>query len=75
VTTTGNNVDAFLDRDNDLQPDVPPPVAVGATNGFDFPMDLSLAPLSYASASTVQFFWRANWYHDECTSMDLMNPR
>ena len=64
MNTTGNNVEAMLDRDNNSQPDVPPPVATGTTNGFDFPLDLKFNPLTYASASTVQLFWRANWYHD-----------
>ena len=62
-TTMGNNAQVFLDRDNNQQADVPPPVG-GPTRTFDFPLDLTKDPLTYASASTVQLFYRVNWYHD-----------
>ena len=62
--TTGNNADAFLDRDLDFAPDIPRPQATGANRIFNFPLDLTQDPLTYANASTVQLFYRANWYHD-----------
>ncbi len=64
LSTSGNNIDAFLDRNFDTVPDVPRPQAQTTNNIFDYPLDLSLDPLSYQQASTVQLFWRANWYHD-----------
>ena len=62
-TTTGNNIDAFLDRNFDQQPDQPRPVG-NPDRVFEFPLDLTLDPTNYIDASTVQLFWRANWYHD-----------
>ncbi len=62
-TTTGNNADAFLDRNFDQQPDQPRPVG-NPNRVFDFPLDLTLDPTNYIDGSTVQLFWRANWYHD-----------
>ena len=68
--TTGNNADAFLwrqlnaDATGNYIPDKPRPQA-DTNRVFDFPMDLnSQQPLDYADASTVQLFYRANWYHD-----------
>ncbi|HLH55987.1 MAG TPA: M36 family metallopeptidase [Verrucomicrobiae bacterium] len=63
-TTTGNNADAFLDRNLDLSPDVPRPQGFSTNRVFNFPLDLNSDPLTYAAASTVQLFYRANWYHD-----------
>ena len=69
--TTGNNADAFRCRDLNTDssgayvPDVPRPQATGANRVFDFPINLTNNdPIVYASASTVQLFYRANWYHD-----------
>jgi uncharacterized repeat protein (TIGR01451 family) len=62
TTTTGNNVDAFLDRNADGMPDQPRPQ--GTNRVFTFPQDLTMDPTNYIDASTVQLFWRANWYHD-----------
>lgn len=64
LSTSGNNIDAFLDRNFDTIPDVPRPQALTTNNVFDYPLNLALDPLSYQQASTVQLFWRANWYHD-----------
>jgi hypothetical protein len=63
-TTTGNNVDAFVDRNFDLSPDVPRPVGITTNRIFNFPFYLNQDPITYGAASTVQLFWRANWYHD-----------
>ncbi len=69
--TTGNNVDAFLwrsgtnvDQYGNPIPDVPRPQATGTNRVFNFPLSLTNDPSSYESASTVQLFYRANWYHD-----------
>jgi uncharacterized repeat protein (TIGR01451 family) len=62
-TTTGNNVDAFLDRNFDGTPDVPRPQG-NPSRVFNFPCDLTQDPTNYIDASTVELFWRANWYHD-----------
>jgi hypothetical protein len=63
-STVGNNADAFLDRNLDLIPDVPHPSGFGTNRVLNFPIDLTSDPRTYASASTVQLFYRANWYHD-----------
>jgi uncharacterized repeat protein (TIGR01451 family) len=62
-TTTGNNVDAFVDRDFNGFPDQARPVG-NPNRVFDFPLDLTLDPVNYISASTVQLFYGANFYHD-----------
>jgi hypothetical protein len=63
-TTIGNNVQAFLDRNFDQQPDGPTPIGTGTNLTFNFPLDLTRDPLSYSDASVVQAFYRVNWYHD-----------
>ncbi len=63
--TSGNNASAFLDRNLDGLPDVPLPSATGTNRVFDFPLNLTNQPTTYQSASTVQLFYRANWYHDK----------
>ena len=63
-TTTGNNVDAFVDRNFDGAPDQARPVG-NPMRVFDFPQDLTVDdPTNYIDASTVQLFYRANAYHD-----------
>jgi uncharacterized repeat protein (TIGR01451 family) len=62
-TTTGNNVDCFLDRDGNFQADGPRPT--GTPNRvFDFNIDLTADPSTYTNASVVQMFYWQNWYHD-----------
>ena len=62
--TLGNNLDAFLDRDGDGQPDVARPQ--GSPNRvFDFTQDLTQSPTTYESASIAQLFYWGNWYHDK----------
>ena len=61
--TSGNNVDAHLDRNDDNQPDLP------RTTGnpwrvFDFGLNLGGDPSSYGNASVVQLFYWDNWMHD-----------
>jgi len=62
-TTTGNNVDAFLDRDGNGLPDQPRPTG-NPNRVFDFPLDLTLDPANYEDAATVQMFYWVNYYHD-----------
>ena len=46
-TTTGNNVDVFLDRNGDFQPDRA--VRLGSPNGvFDLPINLNADPSTYS---------------------------
>lgn len=61
--TQGNNVDTVLDRNFDQQADGPRPQGNPA-RVFDFPLDLTQAPLSYADAASVQLFYLNNVYHD-----------
>ncbi len=62
--TTGNNVDAHTDLNDDDRPDLPRPQA-GPGRVFDFPMDLTQPPSTYAAASVVQLFYWCNWMHDQ----------
>ena len=62
-TTTGNNADAFADRNFDGQPDQPRPVG-NPNRVFDFSLDLTQDPKTYLDAATVQMFYWLNWYHD-----------
>lgn len=62
-TTTGNNVDVFLDRDGDFQPDRARPTG-NPNRVFDIPINLNNDPSTYADASVVHMFYWQNWYHD-----------
>jgi uncharacterized repeat protein (TIGR01451 family) len=62
-TTTGNNVDTFVDRNFDGFPDQARPVG-NPNRVFDFPLDLTLDPANYIDAATVQMFYWMNFYHD-----------
>ena len=62
--TQGNNTDTFTDRDFDQLPDGIRPQG-NPSRVFNFPLDLSQAPLTYTNASTVQLFYWINRYHDE----------
>jgi hypothetical protein len=73
MTTTGNNVIAFVDRDFDSSPDPgEQPTAtledVGGvqTRTFNFAADLAAEPDTAANeaAATVNTFAVANWWHD-----------
>src|SRR5262249_3883769 len=48
----------------DLSPDNARPQGLGTNRILNFPIDLTSDPKTYAAASTVQLFYRANWYHD-----------
>lgn len=70
ATTTGNNVDAYLDLDGNNVPDAGSldangrPVAQNRT--FDFPLNLSLPPTEANNqrAAVTQLFYLVNKYHD-----------
>ena len=71
TVTTGNNVDAFLDRDFDQEPDddeienIENGRAVSADQVFDFPADeLGQNPFNFAAASVTNAFFYANEAHD-----------
>ena len=61
--TSGNNADAYLDRNADNQPDLPR-VTGNPQFVFDFPLDLSQNPLNYGDASVVNLFYWVNIAHD-----------
>ncbi len=64
VTTSGNNVSAYLDVNADNRADIPPPQ--GTTNRvFDFPFDPNQSPASNSSAAVVNLFYWNNWMHDQ----------
>ena len=64
VTTSGNNVSAYLDVNADNRADIPPPQ--GTTNRvFNFPLDLTQPPQSNSSAAVVNLFYWNNWMHDK----------
>lgn len=64
VTTSGNNVFAYLDVNADNRADIPPPQ--GTTDRvFDFPLDLTQGPGSNSSAAVVNLFYWNNWMHDK----------
>jgi uncharacterized repeat protein (TIGR01451 family) len=62
-TLRGNNADTFVDRDFDQVPDGPA-VQGNPNRVFDFPLDLTLAPIDYTNAATTQLFYLINTYHD-----------
>lgn len=61
--TLGNNINAFLDRNADGQPDSPRPQG-NPTRVFDFPLDLTQAPITYSNAAITELFYWGNVYHD-----------
>lgn len=62
--TQGNNVDAFVDRDFDQQPDGGQRTQGAPPRVFDFPLDVTQDPVTYSNAASVQLFYLINWYHD-----------
>jgi hypothetical protein len=71
--TTGNNVDAHTDLDDDDQPDLPRPFTTLDPPVFDFPFGptgddiqdlLNQTPVSYTNASVVNLFYWNNFMHD-----------
>lgn len=67
--TLGNNVDAHTDFDASANsPDLPRPNG-GVSRTFDFAVDLTQAPSSYANASVTHLFYMNNWVHDQLYSL------
>lgn len=73
-TTTGNNVDAHTDLDDDDEPDLPRPASPQDPPVFDFPFGptgndvqdlLNQQPTSYTNASVVNLFYWNNFMHDK----------
>lgn len=64
TTTQGNNVFAYLDRNNDNNPDTGSAPDGGAALDFDFPIDLSQEPDQYQPASVTNLFYWNNIIHD-----------
>lgn len=65
TVTTGNNADAFLDKNDDGTPDSPRPSS--ASQEFDFPLDFTLGPgnANNQNSAIVNAFYWANWFHDK----------
>lgn len=61
--TRGNNVHAFLDRDDTNQSSGDEPDGTNALL-FDFPLDVTEIPDSFQQAATVQLFYTVNMMHD-----------
>lgn len=59
--TRGNNVYARYDPNGTF---TGTPAFGAPGNVFDFPMNLRLAPSTYANAATTQLFYSMNFYHD-----------
>jgi extracellular elastinolytic metalloproteinase len=70
LTTTGNNVDAYLDRNNDNVADLNSRPTSGANQVFDFAWDGSADPTIGANqmASVTNLFYLNNLLHDRLYS-------
>lgn len=66
-TTIGNNVDAYLDRDNNNAPDASNARPTSATKDFIFTFDLSAAPttITNQNAAVTSLFYLNNVVHDK----------
>jgi MYXO-CTERM domain-containing protein len=68
TVTTGNNVDAFTDRNGDDLPAAPDVRAeMTSPNAFDYAYDEALEPLAndtQSKAAVVNLFYVINWMHD-----------
>lgn len=64
TTTRGTNAHAYLDRDNDNQPDPGRDVDGGPSLTFDQPLDLGQSPLTYQDAAVTNLFYMNNVIHD-----------
>lgn len=61
-TTSGNNVEAMIDRDFTFTPDEP--IEGSPSRVFDFPLSLSNSPKDYRQAACVNLFYWCNVIHD-----------
>ncbi|HEY1015759.1 MAG TPA: M36 family metallopeptidase, partial [Herpetosiphonaceae bacterium] len=64
TTTQGNNVHAYIDADDNDQPDAGGSPSGGAGLDFSFPLNLSQAPSAYRPAATTNLFLWNNYLHD-----------
>jgi len=64
--TTGNNVNAYLDRDDSNTPDANGRPDGGASLAFNYPLDLTVAPTTASNqqAATTNLFYLNNVLHD-----------
>jgi extracellular elastinolytic metalloproteinase len=62
--TVGNNVHAADDLNGDGVPDSGTEADAGGSLLFDFPLDLTQDPTSYASAAVTNLFFWNNYMHD-----------
>ncbi|MFC5380143.1 M36 family metallopeptidase [Aquipuribacter nitratireducens] len=62
--TRGNNVHAYLDRDNNNAPDPGGDVDGGPSLDFDFELDLADDPTDYQPAAVTNLFYLNNVIHD-----------
>ncbi len=62
--TLGNNVDAYLDRNGDGQPDLPRPQG-SPFRVFAPTNDLTQDPNNFGNAAVVNLFYWNNWMHDK----------
>lgn len=65
--TVGNNVDAYLDANNDNSPDGGMRVEGSSFRVFDYPLNLSLSPSNTTNqmAAVANLFYWCNWMHDK----------
>ncbi len=79
-TTTGNNVDAYLDRDGSANVPDPNGRPISVSRFFDLPIAtdanhvITGSPLDYSMATVVQGFYMANLYHDQVYAMGFDEP-
>ena len=66
-TTAGNNVIAGLGLTGrtDMFPDAGSSPTGTSFRTFNYPLDLTQDPSTYANASAVQLFYTCNWMHDQ----------
>jgi hypothetical protein len=64
TTTQGNNAHAYMDQDDNNQPDFDSSPSGGATLAFDFPIDRNEHAQNYRSAATANLFYANNMIHD-----------
>ena len=62
--TSGNNVHAYTDTDDDNLPDAGSSPNGGGTLTFTFPLDLTQAPSTYRPAAVTNLFYWNNVIHD-----------
>jgi uncharacterized repeat protein (TIGR01451 family) len=62
--TRGNNVHAYLDRNNTNSPSAGSEPDGGASLVFDFPLDLNADPVDSGHAAVANLFYWANIFHD-----------